>query len=936
VASGDDTLPSSAEDAPPPPLQLGRYQILGQLGAGGAGIVLAALDPTLHRKVALKVLRPQTANVGDHDTRLRFEAQAMAQLAHPNVVTVFEVGRVGEQVYVAMELVEGGNLRGWMKAAHTWREVVEIFIAAGRGLVAAHSAGLIHRDFKPDNVMLGRDGRPRVTDFGLVIQDATGELKPDSQDPVTSSSFHGGVVGTPAYMSAEQWAGGAVDARSDQFAFCVSLWEVLFGRRPFTGERVADLRDAVRRGAIGEPGDRRVPRWLVAALRRGLASDPAARWPTMAALLARLERGLHRRRSTVVAVAAVALAALAIGFAVAEARRVPDPCAPPTERVAAVWSPARGARLRLHLALIDPVEGAARFARIASALDTGTRGWSAMHVDACRATRVEGRQSDTLLDRRMACLDRWLGELATTVTALEQVADRGAVDQAVHAANALSPLEACADQRALTDAPLPASAADRATAAALDRAIAEVEVAIRAARLDGVAARASALVAAARTLGHPPTLSAALAAQARVLYALGDEAQTLPILRELVLVAARAHADRDEAFAWTNLMMVVAENEGKLDEALALVPSASAAVLRAGDPADLRADLLYYQGTVLDGGPHPELGRARLAEARALLEKAGAGGPGSPLTGRLADVLFETGTSYIRTGEVDAAAASYRAAIERWRIAYGNDTVDEAFGWHNLGATYVRAGKLDDARAAYDQAIRIRQARLGDSAMLATSVVGLASVFDEEGQWQRSLETYDRALRIYRATLAPGDLHFGNPLIGRAIALGNLDRLDDAARGYDEAIGLFEHAGGETINFAIALANRAHLARRRGHCDDTLRDAGRAVAMMEKLVEPTSRWLIYPLVEQASCLIDGGRAADAIPLVERALRCKADESIAVDVARARAQLGRALVESGRDRGGVAMVRAARPLIAGRPENADEVRALDRWLAAHPR
>src|SRR6185295_681534 len=211
------------------------------------------------------------------------EARAMARLAHPNVVTVFEIGRTGDQMYVAMELVAGTTLRGCLRERpRRWREVVETFLAAGRGLAAAHAAGLIHRDFKPDNVLIGSDGRPRVSDFGLVIGTGSGEDLVELAERSGDATLRGSAAGTPAYMSPEQWDGRPVDARSDQFAFCVALWEALYDRRPFRGTQSQELRDAIRTGVITDPpSGRRVPRWLQAVVRRGLAVDPGARWPDM-------------------------------------------------------------------------------------------------------------------------------------------------------------------------------------------------------------------------------------------------------------------------------------------------------------------------------------------------------------------------------------------------------------------------------------------------------------------------------------------------------------------------------------------------------------------------------------------------------------------------------------------------------------------------------
>ena len=264
----DPTLPASAGAvAASSGARIGRFSTIGTLGSGGMGVVLEAHDPELDRRVAIKLLHRGIGVV-----QLRREAQAMAKLSHPNVVAVYEVGTLEDQVFVAMELVLGQTLRAWMKEPHSWREKIEMLLGVGRGLAAVHEAGLTHRDIKPENILVGKDGRPRVTDFGLVPGAGIGE---DS------------VAGTPSYMAPEQWAGES-DPRSDQFSFCVVAWEALFGRRPYNDVRSDE--------AIVAPTAGDVPRGIEQALRRGLAGDPDERWPDMTALLAALEEAARPRR----------------------------------------------------------------------------------------------------------------------------------------------------------------------------------------------------------------------------------------------------------------------------------------------------------------------------------------------------------------------------------------------------------------------------------------------------------------------------------------------------------------------------------------------------------------------------------------------------------------------------------------------------------------
>ena len=367
----------------------GRYRIEAELGAGGMGRVYAAFDPVLERRVALKVL---------HDVErggLLREARAMARLVHPNVVAVHDVGREAGHDYIAMELIDGGTLDAWARRASR-RDVLDAFVAAGRGLAAAHAAGIVHGDFKPNNVLRRRDGRIAVTDFGLAR--AVGDAGPvDAASKPVDTSHTPMIVGTPAYMAPEQWRGDATTAATDQFAFCVALWEALAGARPFRGTSEQALRAAVDRGpdALDRAG---LPRRLAAILRRGLRGDPAGRWPSMDALLAALPRP-GRARIAGVALAGVALVGVAV-LALGNARPVVLACPPPAREPASVWSPA------IARAAHAPDD-------VAAVLGAAVGGWSAARIAACGA-------DPAVRTRRLACLDSVLTRIDAVRGSLAQ------------------------------------------------------------------------------------------------------------------------------------------------------------------------------------------------------------------------------------------------------------------------------------------------------------------------------------------------------------------------------------------------------------------------------------------------------------------------------------------------------------------------------------
>ncbi|HET9991391.1 MAG TPA: serine/threonine-protein kinase, partial [Kofleriaceae bacterium] len=326
VAAGAELQPGES---------IGRYTVVRRLGSGGMGVVYAARDSELAREVALKLLRGHRS--GALEGRLQREAQAMARLAHDNVVRVFDVGTYGGHVFLAMELVDGTTLAEWLDAApRSWREVVDVYRDAGRGLAEAHGAGIVHRDFKPSNVMIDRRGNVRVSDFGLArtagAQPSSGEDEVPSDERLTRE---GALVGTPRFMAPEQLAREEATAFSDQFAFAVSVFHGASGVYPFAGAKPQQLLEAIRAGKLAPA---KLPSWLRRVLGRALAADPQARFPSMTALVAALDRGRKRPARIALAAAAVALAGAGAGVAFAVGGRSQGAtCQRAGEKVAAAW-----------------------------------------------------------------------------------------------------------------------------------------------------------------------------------------------------------------------------------------------------------------------------------------------------------------------------------------------------------------------------------------------------------------------------------------------------------------------------------------------------------------------------------------------------------------------------------------------------------------------
>ena len=437
----------------------GRYRLLDRLGEGGMGVVYAAYDEHLERKVALKLIRPNRLTSAEARERTLREARALARLSHPNVVHVYEVGELEGQLFVAMEFLAGPTLRAWHKQqVRSWRDSLRLLCQAGEGLAAAHAEGIVHRDFKPQNTMLGADGRVRVLDFGLArlgepAEAAAPAVLASIDDPGRGLTMTGTVLGTPAYMAPEQFRGATASDRSDQFSFCVAVYEALYGYRPFREDSFTTLLEELDAGRIAaRPRDSDVPQRIHTVLLRGLAVDPAARWPSMRELLAALERdpGIRLRR-TLAAVALVTVTGTA-SYTLARPNdgAVVEVCPDARAEVEAVWSEARAAAVR------DAVlasHGAEALAIVEPQLDRYATQWAEMRNASCLA-HVEGRQSARVFDLRNACLHQRLASLDALVEILGN-AGQGPFADIAKATSALPGLERCDDIPALLAAVAP-------------------------------------------------------------------------------------------------------------------------------------------------------------------------------------------------------------------------------------------------------------------------------------------------------------------------------------------------------------------------------------------------------------------------------------------------------------------------------------------------
>jgi len=824
-----------------PGRSIGRYVILSTLGEGGMGVVFAAYDPELDRRVAVKVLRERVGDAAELRARLMREAQAMARLSHPNVVSVHDVGRFEDRVFVAMEFVEGRTLGEWVKEKpRSWREVLAVFLQAGKGLAAAHSAGLVHRDFKPGNVLVGKSGSVKVMDFGLAFAQG---------DRAASGIAMGG---TPAYMAPEQLRGETPDARADQYSFCVALYEALAREKLSEGTMFAALASRLEEASVysetvGSPPRRRnsqmiqvrpgggVPRWVLRPILRGLSLDRSKRFESLDELIKSLEepRSPWKRIGAGLAIAAVAAGCI-VGYRVTIQRQSAI-CRGAELSFAGIWDSAREEAIRRAFESTAKPFAADAFKGIKRALDAQSQGWVAMHTEACQATRLRGEQSETLLDLRMGCLRSRLDEIRALANVFAR-ADAQVVEKSIEAAQALTPLRGCADAAALTAQVKPPEYP--ATYARVERhrsTLAE----IKALKDTGMYARglemAKPLLAASRETRYKP-----LEAEAELM--LGDllsrTNQTSEAEEAYRLAAINADAVRDDrrrAQAWTQLAFVLGYQATRMDEGLRLAQQAGAVVERLGNPPELDSGLQHVLGTILlRQGEHGEA-LQRLKQALDIRQKTL--GPEHP---EVASTLNALGIVSKEAGQYEEALAYYQKAIQISEITLGSEHPLVADAFTNLGNVLRRQGKFDAALEAERRALAIREKVFGpENPRVAASLMNVGTVLRFQGRYAEALPLHQRALEIEEKALGPEHPDLVDTLGNLGTVSKDLGDVEASLAYHRRALAIAEKAlGPEHPQVATVLNNFAGALHDQGDTRSAVQHLRRVLVIREKALGP--------------------------------------------------------------------------------------------------
>jgi eukaryotic-like serine/threonine-protein kinase len=892
------TGPSEPEGRPPD-ISIGsrlaeHFQVLRRIGSGGMGVVVLARDLRLDREVAIKVVGSSSSEQAA--ARLQREAQAMAQLAHPNVVAVHEVGTVGGSVYIAMEYVDGGTARTWARSERrTWAGVLDVYLQAARGLAAAHAAGLVHRDFKPDNVLVGKDGRVRVADFGL----ARSRMGADSQSatagsievPADHASFQhatltatDAVVGTPGYMAPEQFANKNVGPAVDQFAFAVALWEALFGDRPYGPHAALPEEELVLRPT---PPERRVPKWLRRALVHALAPKPEDRFVDMQALVRALEAGRARGGRIRVAALACGGAAIvaAVGLGIGRELRT-DPCEGAAAGATEVWSDVRAAAIASAVARTDTEAGPLAWGGLRPRVAAWIGEWSQARVDSCTATRVDASRSDVLLDRSFACFDERLREVDAWLRLLEE-GDRAAV-HAIGARDVLPSLGACGDTQYLLaqvdrpSDPKVATRVDELTAALID-----IEVRFRAGDRRRARQEIDGLREAVEATGYEPLLATWLVRRGHMELAGSDFADAQRDLHAGYVAARTAGDDGLAAAAARDLAFLHGIERREIDVARVWLDHVEIDIARGAAPVELRVAVAAvevvmagHEGRYEDAIAHGEnavaladaqLGEfARIEARKALAEALDGAGRHTEAIAMFEEVLAtldamegasslsrepvysNLGLAYYQMGRYDEAIAMHEKALARAVAGAGEDHVDLWTSELNLGLALVAAERYDEG-AKHLERSRALIERLGpdfdaDRALVISSLGWLA---ERRGELEEALVIYRDALALHRRTLPPTHPEIALQLTRQAEILVRLKRHEDAAPLLDEAMKLWSdpaHATNPRRTETWIVV--ARLARDRGQID-AAREQYAAIVELGKTAD-----LLPEIVKDAQTQID--------------------------------------------------------------------------------
>lgn len=922
------------------------------------GIVYEAHDPELERTVAIKLVRPAAAADDDDDApaRLLREAQAMALLQHPNVVPVYDAGRSGGHVYLVMERLTGDSLRRWLERQRPWQEIVAVFAAAGRGLAAAHAAGIVHRDFKPANVVVGEDGGVFVLDFGLAhAASRDSPSRSRSRDPPTTFRARGVdaedstgtdrlsarltrvglVMGTPRFMAPEQHEDGDVDPRTDQYSLCVALYQALFGVAPYTGGSTAELLQAKlaeRRQAPVRGSD--VPRSLRRAIERGLAADPGARHPSMARLLDALEPRASRWRAMAIGGGALALAAAAV--IVEPVEPDPDACTDvPT--VEQLWSGARRDEAERAIAGAQRGYAADTWTRVDAAMGQWARSWVAAQTEAC-ADASEGADVVRwcLADRRGA-----FGEAAAVLAEVDADA-LGRVVRVVTSLPAPAGCETASDEASWATLP-----ADPELRSAIGRArarLARASALEKMGRWDDSILVGREALAAAQATGFAPAI-------AEVEYQLGmslcfgqqcEEGERL-LVEAVHKAEAVGHASVVVSAA-SGLTFITGSMDNRYDEAIRWARLGQAHLERVADDGNREANLLDALGAVYSSRGEPA--QAEPLHRQAIALHVSAHEEQSDETDEadedrrersigLATSRNNLGIALYSLGRFEEAIEQYEQVVKLREVALGEHHPDVGAAYNNLANALMQIRRLDEARDEHVRSMAIWEAGLGRKhPFIGASLNNLGNVEYNLGDFEAAEARYREALALRLEVLPPDHVDLAATRLNLGAVLTERKAYVEAQAIIMQANEVFETVLGEDHPYAVSSrGSLAELRRLQGDLDGAIAQQRAVVQTQQRVLPADHPELGAAYVSLGNMLDEAGDADGARQELERAVAVYEKGSPdPLELARARFELAKleVSVDPGRAR---ARADAAAATMADHEEAADERADVEAWLAA---
>ncbi|WNG50868.1 tetratricopeptide repeat protein [Archangium minus] len=901
LASPSEAL---AEERSPPLLAPGssvsRYVVRERLGSGAMGVVYSADDPELGRRVALKVLRPEGHHREELQQRLLREAQSLARLSHPNVVTLYDVGTYGDGIFLAMELVDGTTLAEWMKHPRPWRDVLRVFFDAGRGLAAAHSAGLVHRDFKPANVLLGRDGRVYVTDFGIarLLHQEDGpspQVSPEaSATPTSPLTRTGSVLGTPAYLAPELLRGQRADARSDEFSFCVALYEALFGLRPFQGDTLRELADAVQQGRVTPPErEVKVPSWVRRAVLRGLRANPDERFPSMESLLSALNP--PRRMLTRVVAAATAAGVLGALAAYGVTQRREARCEQEVEKLAAAWSPARRERVRAAFLATGAPYAAPAWERLSSALDAYADQWRTLRTEACLAA---GRDTSNASSwQTAACLDTRLWQLAATTEVLEK-ADVLTVQNAPQLMASLEGLAGCRDSPGLSSRPQPPDDLRPRVDAARHK-LAQARAHIAARRYPDALAVTSSLLEELKGLDYKPLAAEVLLTHGTIHGQNDKPKEAEEFLYQALWAAEAGRDDETVARAWLELIWVVGESLSRTADAEKLVRHAQAAVERLGRERfpDITTELHIRLASLRD--QQEKLAEAEQETLQGLEFSRRRDGPDSLRTASLLHVL---GRIRFTQHRYEEALELHLQALEMNKRLLGPDNPALIASYDRVASTYTQLGRRAEAIDIQRRALALQEvAPVPEHTVLATLLLGLAVNLRAQGQLEEAKPLLERARTIFEGARGPNHFTVVQTIVEQAMVYGDAGQHDKTITLTTDALERIHLSmGPDTPRATLPLMIRGYANLFSARYPAARRDLLDALKRIEKSQGPDGAGAVPVLLPLAEVALETKAPKEALEYCERARKLteKAQSAESEEGASALTCTGEAYVELG--------------------------------------